>query len=464
MLLSNAEMYKVYHLSVSINQDVQIYILPVIYLLVVYGTWRIRRISFDLFFALLGIAFFSIVLLTPASPGWFMWIVPLLVWYQNLSDRVATMLVLIFTGLYVLSSLMIVPSPFYHIGGDELIQVYGNITSLVNGHHVALLHTALFVIGIILIVRIWREAIRSNDYFRLSRKPFIMGISGDSGAGKDTLASSIEGLLGKESTVHVSGDDYHLWDRHKPMWQVMTHLNPRANDLERYAKDLGMLANGRAIQSRRYDHSVGKMTRPESKKSNDFILASGLHALHLPMLRQRYDLSIYLDIDETLRKYFKIQRDVNKRGHPIERVLSSLEKREMDAVKFVRPQRKYADLVLALLPVHHLPKDLAEPQPNLRLKLKVLSRNGFNEDSLIRVLVGICGLHVDLHHNETSDEIEMLIEGEVEAEDMRLSANTPFPDMGEFLDSFPSWENGIPGLMQLIVLSHMNQALNKRLA
>ena len=30
--------------------------------------------------------------------------------------------------------------------------------------------------------------------------------------------------------VNLSGDDYHLWDRQKPIWQVMTHLNP-TNDL-----------------------------------------------------------------------------------------------------------------------------------------------------------------------------------------------------------------------------------------
>ena len=36
----------------------------------------------------------------------------------------------------------------------------------------------------------WREAIVNNDYFRLSRKPFSIGIAGDSGSGKDTLVNS----------------------------------------------------------------------------------------------------------------------------------------------------------------------------------------------------------------------------------------------------------------------------------
>ena len=28
------------------------------------------------------------------------------------------------------------------------------------------------------------------------------------------------------------GDDYHLWDRGRPVWQALTHLNPMANDID----------------------------------------------------------------------------------------------------------------------------------------------------------------------------------------------------------------------------------------
>ena len=59
----------------------------------------------------------------------------------------------------------------------------------------------------------------------MTRRPFVIGISGDSGSGKDTFANSIEGLFGKHSVTKLSGDDYHLWDRKKPIWQAMTHLN-----------------------------------------------------------------------------------------------------------------------------------------------------------------------------------------------------------------------------------------------
>jgi hypothetical protein len=242
----------------------------------------------------------------------------------------------------------------------------------------------------------------------------------------------------------------------------MTHLNPNANDLERYAEDLLDLADGKSIHARHYDHSTGRMSHPIRVKSNDFIIASGLHSLHLPILRNCCDLKIYLDIDEGLRRHFKVQRDVHQRGHSIEKVMSALEKREADAAKFVRPQAEHADLLLSLKPIH--PRVLEDPARNpLRFKLGVRSREGFHEQSLVRVLVGVCGLHVDMTISEEGREVELVIEGETTGDDIALAVRTLFPGMSEFLDLAPRWRDGIEGLMQLITLSHINQALSKRL-
>jgi uridine kinase len=316
--------------------------------------------------------------------------------------------------------------------------------------------------GIILIVRIWQESVSQNNYFRLSQKPFILGIAGDSGSGKDSLCDAIKGLFGSHSVTTLSGDDYHLWDRQKPMWQVMTHLNPMTNDLERFANDLISLADGKKIQSKHYNHETGFISLPFITKSNDIIIASGLHALYLPILRQCYNLSIYLNIDEDLRRYFKLRRDVNVRGHSIQKVMSSFEKREPDSARFIRPQESHADLVLSLQPIHpHILKDInSENSP--RFKLLVNSRNGLNEMSLIRVLVGVCGLHVDMLSGDNDFEVALAIEGETSAQDIAMAAQIICPRILEFLDINPKWQDGFIGIMQLITLSHINQALTKR--
>ena len=461
MLLSNPEVGKIYRLALDLVGGVSIYVVPLMYLVMLYLVWRVRRINFDLFQVTTGMAFLLIVLMTPASPGWFVWCMPFLTLYQAMSGRVSILLISAFSGMYVLGTLLVTPLQFAN-GLEFNISRALHVSGQQGSHAASLLHTSMVAIGVILAIRIWREAISRNDFFRLSRKPLVVGIAGDSGSGKDTLANAITGLFGKHSVVNLSGDDYHLWDRQKPMWQVMTHLNPMANDLEGFCNDLVSLADGNSILSRNYDHSSGKMSRKFRLRSNDFIVATGLHALYFPILRECYNLRIFLDMDEGLRRHFKIRRDVSERGHPIDNVLTSFERREPDAERFIRPQSRYADLIFSLQPIHpHMLDRLDEKRP-VRLKLVVTTRHGFNELSLNRVLVGVCGLHVDMAVSDSGAEVKMTVEGETSAADVALAAQILCPTVMEFLDITPGWQDGIIGMMQLVTLTHISQAMTKR--
>ena len=467
MLLGNPELGKIYRLALALGGSLVVYVVPLVYAVMLYLAWRVRRLNFDLFLATLGLVFLVIVLLTPASPGWFIWSLPFLAVYQAVSGRVVVVLIGLFSLLYVFSVLCASPVHWAH-GSDFVLLSALHIPEHSQPGTASILHTAMAAAGVILAGRIWREAIVHNDYFRLSRRPFVIGVAGDSGAGKDTFADSVIGLFGQHSVVKLSGDDYHLWDRQKPMWQVLTHLNPRANDLESFSRDLVTLTDGKSIESRHYDHATGKMSKRFLLKSNDFIVASGLHALYLPLLRDCYHLKIYLDIDENLRRYFKIRRDVIQRGHTLDRALQAIEKRESDAEKYIRPQAAFADLTFSLQPIHAAMLDrLAGVQDRLndkaplRLKLVARTKNGLNELSLNRVLVGICGLHVEMKLDENGSELQ--IEGETSAEDVAMAAELLCPRVFEFLDTRPKWQDGVGGLMQLITLTHINQALTKRI-
>lgn len=462
MLVNNPEIGKVYRLAFNVGDTTLVYVVPLAYLLMIYAAWRIKRPNFELFHSMLGMVFLLVVLMTPASPGWFIWAIPPLVAYQAASNRVAIAITGIFSLLYVASALLITPDAKLIV---EQATWLPQATSqwLFGGKLPSLVQTAMVAVGVILAIRMWRESVSRNDYFRLSRKPFVIGIAGDSGAGKDMFSDAIKGLFGDHSVASLSGDDYHLWDRQKPMWQVMTHLNPMSNDLEGFANDLVALVDSKNIQSRHYDHQTGRMSRPFMIKSNDFVIASGLHALYMPILRECYNLSVYLDIDEGLRRHFKLQRDVHQRGHTEEKVLASFERREPDSKRFIRPQAAHADLVLCLQPIHPRILEGAGKNHPLHFKIVARSRNSLNELSLARVLVGVCGLHVDMSTYNDSTEVELTIEGEISAHDIAIAARMICPRVFEFLDLKPQWQNGVLGLMQLITLSHINQALTKRL-
>ena len=462
MLAGNPEMEKVYKLSFGLGEDLTIFLVPMLYIILLYMTWRLRRINSYLFFSLGTIVFLSIALLTSASPGWFIWAMPFLVIYQISTDRTTIILVGILSAIYALNTILSASVQFAHGDAFQLgsvIELHGSLSS----YTPSALHTIIVAIGVVLMARIWRESVSYNDFFRLSRKPFVIGIAGDSGSGKDTFTKSITNLFGRHSVVTLSGDDYHLWERRKPIWRIMTHLNPMANDLERFCEDIMLLINGKSIQTRHYDHQTGRFGKAIRIDSNDVIIASGLHALYLPILRECYDLRIYLEMDEELRRYFKISRDVQHRGYSMMNAQNLIERREADSVRFIRKQAHHADLILSLRPIHPQTLDTNEYTDRPRLKLIIKTRRGFSEASLSRVLIGVCGLHVELDIVDGGSEVQMAIEGETTAADIMQAAEILCPRILEFMDLEPEWKDGVGGLMQLVALTHINQALTKRL-
>ena len=456
MLFSNPEIPKLYQVAIPINTSIYIYLAPLAYAIAIYAAWSIKRMNFDLFQTTLGIGFLAIVLLTPASAGWFIWTLPLLVYYQAFGNRKALLLCGLFSALFAIINLF--PSETL----EQLLSQYGDGISLASKIS-SLLHTLLLATGAILVALIWKNTISSNDYFTFSRKPFAIGIAGDSGSGKDTLSLAIEKLFGSHSVTTLSGDDYHLWDRQKPLWQVMTHLNPLSNDLEGFSNALVDLTLGKSIHSRHYDHQSGKLSSSTVKRSNDIIIASGLHTLHLPILRDCLDLKIFLNIHEGLRRQLKIIRDTQVRGHSHEKVIESLEKRTSDGERFIKPQIEYADLIFSLQPVLSVERLLETTEAKqIKLRLDVQSKIGLNSYDLTRVLIGICGLHVNQGWNQTTKAVELSIEGDAAPEDIALAANILCPRMAEFLDLNPKWEGGSLGLMQLITLVHADKLLTRR--
>ena len=456
MLFKNSEMLDVLTISFGLTQDLYVYFLPILYSVILYFVWRARRLNFDLFMAISGILFLTIVILMPTSSGWFIWAVPFLIFYQAMSGRTSVVIITLFSIFFALNILF--NESFYLYNGNIIDFKYTRIGALnlssigIN----SIINTGIFSIGIILAIRMWRESINDNDFFQRTRSPFVLGIAGDSGSGKDTLSDAIAGIFGKHSITKISGDDYHIWDRYKPMWQVITHLNPMANNLESFSQDVFSLKDRKTINARTYNHKTGKMSKHARVNSNDFIITSGLHALYLPQLRNLYNLKVYLDIDEDLRRHFKIKRDVGIRGHKLNKVLESMEIREKDSDKFIRPQKKHAHLILSLQPIRSL--ELVDNiDESVELKVVATTFNGLSEINLNRVLVGLCGLHVEMDIGNDGSRVQMTIEGDPSKEDIAYAVKILCPNLFEFFDLNPEWHGGTLGIMQLITLFHINQ-------
>ena len=143
-------------------------------------------------------------------------------------------------------------------------------------------------------------------------------------------------------------------------------------------------------------------------------------------------------------------------------MISSIEAREADSEKFIRTQKRFADLVLSLKPLWVRRSGDSVLEISKQLKLVATTNNGLSELKLSRVLVGLCGLHVDMTVSPDGSEVSLSIEGETTGEDIAMAAKVICPEIFEFIDISPEWSGGALGVMQLITLSHINQILTKR--
>jgi phosphoribulokinase len=149
----------------------------------------------------------------------------------------------------------------------------------------------------------------------------------------------------------------------------MTALHPDCNYLDILELQLERLHFGQPILKPVYDHSDGTLKRPEYIKPREFVIVEGLLGFYSPVMRQFYDIKVYLDPDERMRRYWKIRRDSSKRGYTPDEVQTELEKREFDSRAFIRPQRHHADIVVRFYPPATEIDDIDEIEEHLSVRL-----------------------------------------------------------------------------------------------
>ena len=224
---------------------------------------------------------------------------------------------------------------------------------------------------------------------RIVDRPIILGIVGDSAAGKTTLARGIAAILGPDRVTIICSDDYHRYSRAERAVNKLSALDPKANYIDILELDIRHLREGHAILKPIYNHVGGTLDAPEYIEPMDYVIIEGLLGYTSRAMRDCYDVKVYLEPLESLRVQWKIQRDTRKRGYSVEQVLHALEKRKNDSVNFIQPQRTFADIVVQFYPpeghseetgghlnVRHTLRPTL-PHPDLTPVLDVGGRNGF---------------------------------------------------------------------------------------
>ncbi len=178
-------------------------------------------------------------------------------------------------------------------------------------------------------------------------RPIILGVVGDSGAGKTTITQGLVGILGEEQVTAVPTDDYHRYDRKERAERGITPLHPDCNYVDVIAQHLRLLRDGEPILKPVYQHDDGTFGPPVYVSPKPFTVVEGLLGYHSEDMRDCYDVRVYLAPPEELRRKWKLGRDTARRGYEADQVLAELDRREPDSAQFIRPQERHADMVVS---------------------------------------------------------------------------------------------------------------------
>jgi len=225
--------------------------------------------------------------------------------------------------------------------------------------------------------------------------PIVIGLAADSGCGKSTFMRRVTSTFGGDVVGPLGGgfgnggwetntlvsdlttviclDDYHLNDRNGRKVSGLTALNTAEQKFDLMYEHVKALKDGKTIMKPIYNHVNGTLDEPEKIEPTPIIIIEGLHPFHDERVRELIDFSLYLDISPDVKLNWKIQRDMEERGHSLESIMASIEARKPDFDAYIEPQKKYADYVIEVLPTQ------LDPEDKKTLRVRAIQKKGVTD-------------------------------------------------------------------------------------
>ena len=442
-------------------QNNRIYLSILAIICIYLKAFSLKKINKNLLYSFCGVLFSIFLILVLPMPGWYIWIVPFItIFFVNVSmDKYVNIYIYLFLnilyGIYFIFAHKTIYTDLYFINYNL------NFLKVSNAMFVNITFTMLTAVLTYTSYMMYQLGIAESLFYRRKNKSFSIGISGDSGAGKSTLIEMIKNIFGEKNILFLEGDGDHKWERGDEMWKQLTALNPKANYIHKQADDLNNLRRSQNVFRVEYDHDTGKFTESSKVKSKPYIVLCGLHALYLPKMRKNLDLKIYMDVDEKLRRYWKIQRDVYHRGYSKEKVIESIEQRMPDAIKYIYPQKQYADIL-----IKYFDKTLTDytiENHDIKLDLEITLNADVDLDNFIFELRQE-DIIVNHDYKEDLTKQVVVFSGEsLSKKRINFSdiAERIIPNLDEILNKDLSYINNLNGIIEMIILISISHKMRE---
>ena len=177
----------------------------------------------------------------------------------------------------------------------------------------------------------------------------VIGIAGGTGSGKTTLTRHLKDHFGPDVTV-IGHDSYYKRQEGKTYEEraLQNYDHPDAFDTDLLIRHLRELKEGRSIQCPVYSYVDHNRTDQTTEIfPTKVLIVEGILIFQDPVLREMFDIKIFVETDADERILRRALRDVEERG----RTLRSVVTQYLTTVKpmheqYVEPSRKYADIIV----------------------------------------------------------------------------------------------------------------------
>lgn len=199
-----------------------------------------------------------------------------------------------------------------------------------------------------------------------ANKPFVLGLSGLSGAGKTFYIQHLKSLLKMNLSILTFDDYYKPFSEQKVDENGVPNFDlPSALNIELYINHLKSLMEGQTVRKEQYQF---ELENPEMKileiPSAPVIIAEGLFVYEIEEIRDLLDYKIFLTCDESLCLERRLKRDTEERGIPKERSTYQWDAHVLPAYKqFIKPYQSMCDVT------YH---NEGSPEDNLKQLTKIV--------------------------------------------------------------------------------------------
>lgn len=189
-------------------------------------------------------------------------------------------------------------------------------------------------------------------------KRMLIGVTGESASGKSTICKEIKNVIERLSmpVTVLSTDNYfndisHLINKYGSFDNVRDSgydLDAPSNfQLQTLKSDLEILASGQDIKAPMYLPNGTGISVPKALdvSSQKIIVVEGIATMYEDV-KDMFDIKIYVETDNELRKSRFISRAVEERNQDKENAIKHWNYIADAGKKYVKPFRKEADLVL----------------------------------------------------------------------------------------------------------------------